>query len=156
MIVLEAIPQSWFSQVFNVLENGVVVAQINPSGWREKGVLSVGDSNYHASSEGWIRDQFLLSLNTKHIAVAERAGGWLSPVFDVKYGDELDKLTSSWFKSSYTIQRNGQEIGSITPTGILARRVTARFPDDLPRPVQIFIIWVTNILRARSADVSVF
>jgi hypothetical protein len=47
---------------------------------------------------------------------------------------------------------NEQEVGSLVPRGMFTRKTSVSLPDELPLPVQMFVIWLT--LYQRETDAS--
>jgi len=147
----ELIPHGWLSWDFTVVQGSSVVAEIEIPRWRKKDVLKVGGFHYAAYREGLIGGAFILALDTTQLARAERTN-WISRSFAIKHGERTYRLRAAWFGSSFILLDNGKEVGSLVPRGIFTRKTSVSLPDELPLPVQMFVIWLT--LYQREADAS--
>jgi hypothetical protein len=147
----ELIPHSWLSWDFSVVQGDSVVAEIEIPRWRKKDVLKVGGLHYAAYREGLIGGAFLLALDTTQLARAERTN-WLSRSFTIKHGERTYRLSAEWFGSSFILLDNAREVGSLVPRGMFTRKTSVILPDELPLPVQIFVIWL--MLYQRETDAS--
>jgi hypothetical protein len=149
---LELAPMSWFSWDFRVLQNGSLLANIDVSSWREKGVLAVGGSNYKVYREGLMSGRFILEGNGTEMAFAEKPSA-LRRSFTVQHDGRTYVLQAeSAFKRTFVLLEQGEQIGSIVPAGMFTRKATVNLPDVLPLPVQVFLIWLTVILWKRDSD----
>ena len=146
----ELIPHSWLSWDFSILQGDSVVAEIEIPRWRKKNVLRVGGLRYAAYREGVIGGPFVLALDTVQLARAERPN-WLSRSFTIKHAEKTYRLKADWFGSSFILLDNGQEIGSFVPRGMFTRKTSVSLPDELPLPVQMFVIWLTLYQRETDA-----
>jgi hypothetical protein len=45
-----------------------------------------------------------------------------------------------------------REVGEIAPASLWSRRATARFPDTLALPMQVFLLWLAVLLWKRDSD----
>jgi hypothetical protein len=126
-----------------------VVAEIEIPRWRKKGVLKVGGLHYAAYREGVIGGAFILALDATQLARAERTN-WLSRPFTIEHGEKTYRLKAGWFGSTFILLDNGQKVGSLVPRGIFTRRTSVSLPDELPLPVQMFVIWLT--IKQRETD----
>jgi hypothetical protein len=147
---LELIPHSWLSWDFSVMQGDSVVAEIELSRWREKGVIKVGGLHYAVYREGAISGAFILALDSTQLARAEKTS-WLSRSFTIKLGEKTYRLKAEWFGSSFILLGNGQKVGSLVPHGIFTRKTSVSLPDELPVPVQVFVIWLTVNQRKTDA-----
>jgi hypothetical protein len=149
MTQLELIPRSWLSWDFSVMRGDSVVAEIEIPRWRKKGVLKVGGLHYAAYREGVVGGAFILALDTTQLARAERSS-WLSRSFTIKHGEKTYRLRADWFGPSFILLDNGQKVGSLVPRGMFTRKTSVSLPDELPLPVQMFVIWLT--VKQRETD----
>jgi hypothetical protein len=149
--VLELVPQSWFSWNFAVLQDGRPVAGIDISRWREKGMLAVDGSNYQVYREGLMSGAFILELNGRRMARAEKPSA-LARSFKVEFAGRIFRWEGNVFRRSFVLAENSRTVGSLTPAGIFTRKAAAELPDDLPLPVKVFLIWLALILWKRDAD----
>ena len=150
MTQLELIPRSWLSWDFSVVRGDSVVAEIEIPRWRKKGVLKVGGLRYAAYREGVIGGPFILALDTTQLARAERTN-WLSRSFTIKHGEKTYQLKADWFGPSFILLDNEHEVGSLISHGMFTRKTSVSLPDQLPLPVQMFVIWLTLYQRETDA-----
>ena len=114
-------------------------------------MLKVGGPHYAAYREGLIGGAFILALDATQLARAEKTN-WISRSFTIKHGERIYRLRAAWFGSSFILLDNGKEVGSLVPRGIFTRKTSVNLPDELPLPLQMFVIWLT--LNQRETDAS--
>jgi len=153
MSQFELTPQSWWSLDFSVMRGDSVVAEIEIPRWRKKAVLKVDGLHYAAYREGVIGGAFVLASDTTQLVRAERTI-WLSRSFTIKHGEKTYRLKAEWFGSSFVLLDNGHEVGSLVPLGVFTRKTSVSLPDELPLPVQMFVIWLTLYQRETDASAS--
>ncbi len=135
----ELIPHSWLSWDFGVVRDDSVIAEIEIPRWRKKDVLKVGGLHYAAYREGLIEGAFILALDATPLARAERTN-WLSRSFTIRHGEKTYRLKAEWFGPSFILLDNGREVGTLVPRGMFTRKTSVNLPDELPLPVQMFVI----------------
>ena len=73
--------------------------------------------------------------------------------FDVQAGERHFELSAlSMFGRSFGLYESGQLIGTMNPVSMWGRTAEVNFPDDIPRDVQVFLIWLVLILWRRAAN----
>jgi len=150
--MLTLIPKSWFSWNFNIMDGVRAVAEIDVSGWREKGLLAVDGIDYLVYREGLMNDTFILELGGKVLARAEKAKAF-HRAFLIKYAAKQYTLKAkSAFRREFLLLEGDRKIGTLSPKGVFSHRAIVEFPEELPLPVKVFIIWLAVILWKRESD----
>jgi|SRR5579859_1150396 len=120
--------------------------------WREKGVLVVGGSSYNVYRQGLFSGEFILELNGTQLARAEKPSA-LHRFFTVQHQGKTYTLKAAAALSRiFLLLENDRQIGSIAPAGMFTRKATVDFPDELPLPVKVFLLWLTVILWKRDSE----
>ena len=149
---LDLIPKSWTSWNFDVLAGGSVMAEIDVSWWRERGELRVDGCGYVVYREALMSGAFILQSDSTQLARAQKPT-WMSRLFVIEHGQKTYTLKSaSWLGRAFVLLENGQEVGSVVPQGMLTRKACVTLPNELPKPVQAFVIWLTVLLWKRDSD----
>lgn len=147
-------PRSCFSWNFEVLDDNDIVAHIDISGWREKGLLTVQGAEYPVYREGLMSGEFILESAGSTLARAWKPSAFRRS-FEVECGGKQYRLHApSVFGRIFVLLGGDSEIGSIAPDGMFTRRATVSLPEELPLPVRVFIIWLAVILWKRDAEAS--
>jgi hypothetical protein len=150
--LLKLIPKSWFSWTFTVLEESHVVADIDISWWREKGILTVAGTSYDVYREGLMSGDFILESAGSVLARAQKPSAFRR-CFVIEHASRRYTLRAeSAFKRSFVLLLDDKEVGSITPEGCFTRRAIADLPQDMLLPMKIFTIWLAVILWKRESD----
>jgi hypothetical protein len=150
--MLQAVPTHWFSWDFTVTQGSEVVADIDISWWREKGVLTIGGKSYRVYREGLARGDFVLESPDMIVARARKPSAFRR-AFIVQHGGRQYTLRANWpFRRDFRLLDGETEIGSISPEGFLTRRAAVVMPQDMPLPVQVFAVWLAIILWKRDAS----
>jgi hypothetical protein len=101
-----------------------------------------------------LRTKFHLDSGGSRIADAE-LGGTFFRRFLVHAGAKTYTLkVASWSGRSFALMENEVEVGRIARAGFFTARCRAELPDDLPLPVQAFLIWVVLVTWRRQAVVA--
>jgi hypothetical protein len=148
--VLNAIPRSWFSWSFAVLEGAQPVADIDVSWWREKGELTVQGSPYKVYREGVLSGAFILESAGSVLAQAKKPS-LFRRLLILEHAGKRYTLQPSLGRKFLLFDGSGQ-LGSISPESIFTRRARVDLPADLPLPVRVFMIWLVVIFWKRSSD----
>jgi hypothetical protein len=164
--LLRAIPQGWFSNDYQIHRDGVQVAFLDPSAWREKAELEIEGRRYHLDREGWV-GEFRLLDELKHPVITATKPSAFRKRFEVTWGDRryvLEKAT--FWTSGFAVREvtpgetssgdGTRTVGSILREGFLTRRAVLDLPEDWPLPVQVFVFWLVVVIwtRERAAAAS--
>ena len=150
--MLKAIPKRWFSWDFTVMEGSQPVADIDVSWWREKGLLTVHGTDYTVYREGLMSGAFILELDGTVLARAEKPSTFHRAFLIEHAGKQYTLRAKSAFRRAFLLLDGSREIGALSPEGIFTRRATVEFPEELPLPAKVFIIWLAVILWKRDSD----
>jgi hypothetical protein len=152
MSTLEFFPKRTFSmRHYTLTRDGVEIGQINCGGVRQPATLTVGGASYDPVSEGVLRTKFHLDAGGARIADVELRGT-LFRRFVVHSGAKTYALkVASWFARNFVLTENDVEVGRIARTGFFTARCRAELPDDLPLPLQAFLIWLVLTTWRRQA-----
>lgn len=152
--MLQLTPQGWLGWNFDVLADGNKIAEIKTSTLPESGTLSLDGASYRACREGMFSGDFFLESDGQTIARAQKPSAFLSS-FNITHIDRNYTLKKeSFFGRSFILLEGDREAGSIRPEGILTRKATVSLPEEMPKPVQLFVIWLAILLWRRESDSS--
>jgi hypothetical protein len=148
--MLNAIPRSWLSWDFRILDGGREVAVMDMSFWREKGGLSIDGVLYRAHREGRNRGAFILEAPGGQVLAKAEKPNALRRRFVVECGGRRLWL-EAWtpFGRAFVLRDDQRYIGIVKPDNFVTRRTTANLPEDLPLPVRVFFLWLVFILWRR-------
>ncbi|MEM6326051.1 MAG: hypothetical protein AAF791_02940 [Bacteroidota bacterium] len=153
--MLTATPTGLLSKHFAFARDGRPLGTIRQSGVREKGEIVLDGVPYSFQNQLVGRD-FLLESDGRVLARAKKRT--LRRAFDVTL--DLDGMPPrplalevsgavSFMKGGrYSLSEAGRPLGQIIKTP-LARSARATFPDDLPEPVQVFLLWIALMMWRR-------
>ncbi len=151
--MLRAIPKGWFSWDFTVVdEESGPVAEIDVSTWREKGLLTVDGVGYEVFREGLMSGAFLLKQGDSLLARAEKPSAFRR-TFLIDYSDRHYTLQArSFWRRELVLLDGSLEVGSLAPEGAFSRRMRVDLPEELPLPVEVFLVWLAVILWKRASE----
>jgi len=150
--MLEAIPRHWFSWDFTLVDEGRPLAEIDTSKWLENGSLTIDGKLYPLYREGPFWGAFVLEHNGNVLACAEKPSAMTRRVVIDHDGDRYVLKPSGLFSSGFLLFEGDQEIGLLSPRGILSRRADIVLPDRMPLPVKAFIVWLAVLSWRREAN----
>jgi hypothetical protein len=150
--MLRAVPKSWFSPDYKVLESNTVIATVALSLLREAGELTVAGSTCRVYREGLLAGSFVLESASSILARADKPSAFYRS-FQVKHDDKEYTLgaESAGFRK-FVLSEGGKQIGSVYPEHPLTRKSVIDFPEDIPLVVRVFIFWLVMILWKRATD----
>jgi len=150
--VLRLIPKRWFSWDFAVLDDRGIVANIDISQWREKGVLTVRGASHPVYRERLTSGDFILESAGSILARARKPSAFRRS-FNMEHGGRRYTVRAqSAFRRKFVVLDGDIEIGSISPDGIFTRRASIDLPEDISLALRIFIVWLAVILWKRGSD----
>jgi hypothetical protein len=150
--VLRLVPQGWLAWNFDVLENDRPVAEIKTSSLPESGTLTIDGSSFRAYREGLLSGEFFLESEGQTIARAQKPSAFLNS-FEIQHSDRSYTLKKESFVGrAFVLFEGDREVGSIRPEGFLSRKAAVSLPEEMPKPVQIFVMWLTILLWRREAN----
>jgi hypothetical protein len=150
--VLKLVPKHWFSWDFAVGDDRGIVAEIDISWWREKGVLTVQDANHPVYRERLMSGDFILESAGSILARAQKPSAFRR-CFNMEHESRQYTVRApAAFRRAFVVLDGAAEIGCISPDGLFTRRASIDLPEDMPLPVRIFIVWLAVILWKREAD----
>jgi hypothetical protein len=76
MTILDLVPVRWFSADINVLQEGVLLAELRFLSWRENGSIRFSGSIYSIRKDGMFSNHFLLEENGHGLCYATMKSFW--------------------------------------------------------------------------------
>jgi hypothetical protein len=150
MIVLDLVPVRWFSADMNVLQEGVLLAELRFSSWRENGSIRSGGSIYSIRKDGMFSNCFLLEEDGHGLCYASMKGFWRRIVV-LDYEGIHYVLKSTGWGRRVNFFREGLEIGTVYGSGFFGRGARAEVGDGIPLVIQTFLLWLTVLGWNRDA-----
>ena len=149
--MLHATPHGIFSWDFTLSKDGVALAEIDMSWFRERAEVKIGEQTYTVYRESVMQGTFALQSGDQVLAQAQKVGAF-TRAFEVNFaGRQLELKALSAWKRQFGLFENGAQIGHIGPTNWLRRKAVIDLPGDIPLPVQVFLFWLVVILWRRAA-----
>jgi hypothetical protein len=153
-MTMQIVPTNWYSWDFKVTDESRAVAGITLSHWREKGALTIGDSQYGMYREAPMSGAFILERAGTVLARAEKPSLFRRE-FVVHFRDrEYTLRPESLLRRAFVLTHDSQRVGSVAPNSAFTRRAAADLPEMLPLPVRMFIVWLTMISWRRQQNSS--
>jgi len=151
--MLEAIPKTWFSWDFDIVDpGGQPVANLDMSAWREKATFAVGDTTYRIHRERLMSGAFLLEGEGAIVARAVKPSAFRHSFVVHQDGREYTLSRRSAFRREYVLRQDAREVGSVAPEKWFSRRAAVNLPDDLPLAVRVFIVVLVLLLWKRDSN----
>lgn len=151
-MLLEAIPDSWFSWNFTVTDGRRPIADIDVSWWREKGVITVDASEYRVYRERVLGGAFVLERSGSVLARAEKPSFVSRRLIIECNGVKYTLRPRHILSRAFLLVGDSGVMGALSPRGLFSRRMQFDLPGDLALPVRVFIVWLTIILWKRDSD----
>lgn len=149
--MLKAVPIGWCSWSFRVEDESGPCAHIDMAWVRESAELDIDAVRYRVTKTAPFGGGFEMTQDGQVVASAGKR--MMVRTFDVQADERHFELSAlSMFGRSFGLYENGQLIGTMSPLSMWGRTAEVSFPDDVPRNVQVFLIWLVLILWRRAAS----
>lgn len=135
-----------------MLENGIPVAIVDLSWWRETGGLTIKGSTYRVYREGLMSGSFILESDGSVLARAEKPSAFYRSYLVEHGGKKFTLEAESAFFRKFILSEGGQRIGSVYPEHAFTRKAVIDFPEEIPLAVRIFMFWLVMVLWKRDSD----
>ena len=150
--MLEAVPKSWLSWDYDILENRVPVAILDLAWTREKGELAIAGRSYEIGREGAMSGAFFLRKGGETIASATKPSAFFRS-FDLVFDQSGYTLkAASSLVRRFVLSQGSRVVGSVRPVNMFTRRAVVDLPEDFPLEVRVFITWLVIILWKRDGN----
>ncbi len=151
MAILRAIPKSMFSSAYEVYSGPELLCTVDVGWFREAGSFLLGSRCYEIRREPmW--GAFVLTRGEVEFCRAKKPSA-LSRLFSVAYdGGVYELAAASPFQRKFVLRQAGQIIGTLAPVSVFSRKVDVELPEDLSRPVQVFLVWLVTTMWRRQSN----
>ncbi len=137
------------SKEYAVEQNGVQVASLRRSRWRDSGEIAVQETHLSVHRRGMMKDVFKLKSGGSVLAEV-RQDKPLRHDLSFDYGEQSYKIRrTGWLRKVLMVESNGQVIGNVTPRGHLVSTAIEELPSEWPVPIKVFLMWIALVLWDR-------
>ena len=150
--VLTLKPKGWLSWDFHIIENGEEVAFIDRHWFHERATFSVDGRFYDIQRTRLLRSTFVLTQSNVIIAEADKPSAFRRTFVISAGAEEYTLEAGSAFQRRFDLLNGDRLVGTVRPTSVLRRTGVAELPETIPRPIQLFIVFLVLILWKRQAD----
>jgi len=147
--MLEARPRNLFSRDFFIEANGREVSKLEVSLWKEAGAFATEGQPYRIYREGWMSGAFLLESRGRQVARAIKPSAFRSQFELELNGHRYFVQRAALFGRTFTVLREGVEVGSIRPVSVFSRKAVIDLPSDWSLPVKLFVFWLVLVIWNR-------
>ena len=150
---LTLVPASWFSWDFRVLdEGGAEVAVIDRHSFRERASFLVGGREHTVRRTSVLHGTFVLEESGRVLAEATKPSSFRR-LFELAAGPNRYTLRAvSAMRREFELVSGGTPVGRIKPVSAFGRKATAEFTSDIPRELQLFVVFLVLVLWKRAQD----
>jgi hypothetical protein len=105
MNILDLVPLGWFSADMNVFSDGVLLAELHFSRWRENGSIVSESRHYAVHKDVMFSNRFLLEIDGRSYCQAQFKTSWTRTVSMEYEGGSCPNLNSIWvFESPWNMR----------------------------------------------------
>ncbi len=147
---MQAVPTNLFCTNFRLQQDDRLVGEVDPSIWRDTARLELEDGSYELYRERFCAGDFLLEQDGRVIARASKPS-----VFKCRFEVELPnrrgvvlRKLSPWNRR-FGLFDGENQIGSVYPLGLFARRTQIDLPSDWPLATRSFLFWLAFLMWKR-------
>ena len=133
-----------------VLRDGVVVATLRASSWKEAATARSGDREWiFAKSRGVLTARWSEEPEDTARMRARQTSFWKSTWAAELEGRPLEISSLSMWKSTHRFVSGGRQVAESGSTGGWSPRPTLSAEDSLPLHQQVFLLWVELVVHRR-------
>lgn len=148
--MIEAVPQSTFSNRYNLVQPHGTVAELQVSGWKEKSEFATVEGQFRLYREGFLSGDFVLEWQGQILCRATKPSAFRA-WFEVQIGGRAFTVLREGFGSAFVVREGARDVGSVRRAGLFTRRARIDLPDYLPIPAQVFVFWLVLVIWARDS-----
>jgi hypothetical protein len=138
-----------------VLRNGIVVAALRASNWKEAAFAVIGDREWvFAKRKGELTARWVADPEESARFRARQTSFWRSTWTVDLAGTSVTVHSASVWQGTHRFVVDGTEVAVSGSTGGLGQRPTLTFRAEgaLPLEAQVFLLWMELLLRRRAAS----
>lgn len=138
-----------------VLRDGVVVAALRASNWKEAAFAVIADREWvFAKRKGELTARWAADPEGSARFRARQTSFWRSTWTMDLAGSTLSVQSASAWRGTHRFVVDGEELAVSGSTGGLGQRPTLTFTagSALPLEAQVFLLWMERLLRRRAAS----
>lgn len=143
--MLELRKKNLFSNEYVAEENGIVVAELSRSRWREQGEITVQGRSLKLKKQGVLRDTFAVFDGDTAIVEVAQPSVWRSRLVFQFAGRGFEICDKAWYSSTLLVKSGGSVVGSIRSRSLFAAGALVDLPDSIPLGLRVFIGWLAMI-----------
>lgn len=153
MANLKLVPQNPFSWSFDVTQNNASIAQVlHTFSLNEKATLNLPGATCQAYREHFMGGDYILEEHGQPLARARKLSAFSSAFQLTCPGHSYALKKESLFCRTFVLMEDDRQVGIIKPEGVFTRKADVSLPDEMPRPVQIFVLWLVLVLWKRDSE----
>ncbi len=140
--------------VVPVLLDGRPVAAVDPEFWREGAQVTIADQTWEFTRDGSDRVARLSSpRGDAPVVLRARRKGLLHSAWLVEGdGRHYEIGPENFWGSTHRVLQDGRRIGTAGKVGFWSPRPTLDIDPSVPPLHQLFLLWVSRIIRRRAAS----
>ena len=151
MAILEAEPTGWASWNVLIKSDGAPITELKISAWKSRGSFQLDGQDFTIEPIGFWLQNAILQRGGTVIAKAEKPGLMRRRFVITSAGHRMEMESRSWTGREYALLMGHQEVGRITREGMLGRRTSLQFPDEVPEVIQVFLTYIVLCQAKREA-----
>ncbi|RBY83118.1 hypothetical protein [Blastococcus sp. TF02A-26] len=137
--------------VVPVLRDGVVVAQLRTSGWKESAAAVVGEREWvFAKQKRELTGRWALDPESSARLRARQVSMWKGTWEADLEGVPVSVAKLSVWKGTHRFTSGDRVLGESGSTGGWSPRPTVRLPDSMPLEHQVFLLWLMLVIGRRN------
>lgn len=132
-----------------ILLDGEQVATVDPEFWREGAELDIAGQRWEFGRDG--RDRVARVAGDHRVALRATRKGLFSSAWLIDGGGVSYEIGPQFFSSTHRVLRDGVSVGTAPPAGFFSSRACLDVDASVPPVHQLFLLWISHIIRRRSA-----
>ena len=147
--MITARPRNFVSRHFTLEAQGLTIAELDASRFKEAAVLTFEGETYRFYREGLFSGDFVLEKDGRPLLKATKLSAFRSQ-FDFELDGRLYSLKrASLFGKSFEVRQSDRVVGSVSRASLFSHRAVIDLPAPWSVPAQAFIFWLVLLMWKR-------
>lgn len=133
-----------------ILLDGEQVATADPEFWREGAELEIAGQTWEFGRD--LRDRVARVAGDHRVVLRATRKSFFSSAWLVEGEGVSYEIGPEFLSSTHRVLRDGVQIGTAPKAGFFSSRASLDVDESVPPVHQLFLLWISHIIRRRAAS----
>ncbi|GEM_PF-1054188 len=153
-MMLSCVPKSVFNWDYRIEGARSGPAELSINFFTEAGGIGLGPEHFDIRKQGWLSGRWTLEAEREPCSEANKPNPLVRRFVLTTPEGDYTLRAQNLFTRAFSIYHGEREVGTIQPSGLLARRASINCLPSIPERTQLFAFWLVVLTWRRSANAS--